>query len=97
MKKLIFTLFLLLSSIIVTTAQDVNTALRYLKIANTLREVKQFDQSEEYLNKALGMVRGRNEYWEAAIYENLGFCIVIKKTCWKLHVTSPKRLIFIRN
>lgn len=73
MKKLIFTLFLLLSSIIVTTAQDVNTALRYLKIANTLREVKQFDQSEEYLNKALGMVRGRNEYWEAAIYENLGF------------------------
>ncbi len=73
MKKILLSFLFALCSLAICTAQDVNTALRYLKIANTLREVKQFDQSEDYLNKALNMVRGRSEYWEAAVYENLGF------------------------
>ncbi len=73
MKKMFVMLLLALSSMYAVKAQDVTTALKYLKIANTLREVKQFDQSEEYLNKSLSIVRGRSEYWEAAVYENLGF------------------------
>jgi Tetratricopeptide repeat len=54
-------------------AQDLNTALKFIKAGNTLREVKQYDQSEEYLNKALNIVRNKDRYWEAAAYENLGF------------------------
>lgn len=52
---------------------DFNTALKYIKAGNTLREVKQYDQAEEYLNKALNVVRNKDKYWEAAAYENLGF------------------------
>jgi hypothetical protein len=54
-------------------AQDLNAALKFIKAGNTLREVKQYDQSEEYLNKALNIVRNKDKYWEAAAYENLGF------------------------
>jgi tetratricopeptide (TPR) repeat protein len=54
-------------------SQDLNAALKFIKAGNTLREVKQFDQSEEYLNKALNIVRNKDKYWEAATYENLGF------------------------
>ena len=54
-------------------AQDLNTALKFIKAGNTLREVKQYDQSEEYLNKALNIVKNKDRYWEAAAYENLGF------------------------
>ncbi|MES2517167.1 MAG: tetratricopeptide repeat protein [Bacteroidota bacterium] len=53
--------------------QDLNSALKFIKAGNTLREVKQYDQAEEYLNKALNIVRNKDKYWEAAAYENLGF------------------------
>ena len=53
--------------------QDLNSALKFIKAGNTLREVKQYDQAEEYLNKALNIVRNKDRYWEAAAYENLGF------------------------
>ena len=53
--------------------QELNSALRFIKAGNTLREVKQYDQSEEYLNKALNIVKNKDKYWEAAAYENLGF------------------------
>ncbi len=73
MKKLFFTLLLGITVFAQSIAQDVNQAIRYIKVANTLREVKQFDQSEEYLQKALNIVRSRDAYWEAAVYENYGF------------------------
>ncbi len=75
MKKLFLTL--LLGMFVYATGfaqtQDLNTALKFIKAGNTLREVKQYDQSEEYLNKALNIVRNKDKYWEAAAYENLGF------------------------
>ena len=75
MKKLFLTL--LLGMFVWTTSfaqvQDLNSALKFIKAGNTLREVKQYDQSEEYLNKALNIVRNKDKYWEAAAYENLGF------------------------
>ena len=75
MKKLFLTL--LLGMFVWTTGfaqvQDLNSALKFIKAGNTLREVRQYDQSEEYLNKALNIVRNKDKYWEAAAYENLGF------------------------
>ena len=75
MKKLFLIIFM--SLFVWTTGfgqtQDLNSALRFIKAGNTLREVKQYDQSEEYLNKALNIVKNKDKYWEAAAYENLGF------------------------
>jgi hypothetical protein len=75
MKKLF--LILLLGMFVWATGiaqtQDLNSALKFIKAGNTLREVKQYDQSEEYLNRALNIVRNKDKYWEAAAYENLGF------------------------
>jgi hypothetical protein len=76
MRKLILTLILgmfVWASGFAQATSDFNTALKYIKAGNTLREVKQYDQAEEYLNKALNIVRNKDKYWEAAAYENLGF------------------------
>ncbi|PWK26210.1 tetratricopeptide repeat protein [Arcicella aurantiaca] len=76
MRKLILTLILgmcVWASGFAQTTSDFNSALKYIKAGNTLREVKQYDQAEEYLNKALNIVRNKDKYWEAAAYENLGF------------------------
>ena len=75
MKKLFLSLILGLFVFATGFAQttDLNSALKFIKAGNTLREVKQYDQSEEYLNKALNIVRNKDKYWEAATYENLGF------------------------
>ena len=75
MKKLFLILFM--SMFVCATSfaqsQDLNSALKFIKAGNTLREVKQYDQAEEYLNKALNIVKNKDKYWEAAAYENLGF------------------------
>ena len=75
MKKLFLTLILGICVVASNFAQtqDLNSALKFIKAGNTLREVKQYDQAEEYLNKALNIVRNKDKYWEAAAYENLGF------------------------
>jgi len=76
MRKLLLTLLLgmfVWASGFAQATADFNTALKYIKAGNTLREVKQYDQAEEYLNKALNVVRNKDKYWEAATYENLGF------------------------
>jgi Tetratricopeptide repeat len=75
MKKIFLSLILGLFVFATGFAQttDLNSALKFIKAGNTLREVKQYDQSEEYLNKALNIVRNKDKYWEAAAYENLGF------------------------
>lgn len=75
MKKLFLTLLLgmFVWATGIAQTQDLNSALKFIKAGNTLREVKQYDQSEGYLNKALNIVRNKDKYWEAAAYENLGF------------------------
>lgn len=75
MKKLLLTLLIgvFMWATGIAQTQDLNSALKFIKAGNTLREVKQYDQSEEYLNKALNIVRNKDKYWEAAAYENLGF------------------------
>ena len=75
MKKIFLSLMLGMCVFTASFAQtqDLNSALKFIKAGNTLREVKQYDQAEEYLNKALNIVRNKDKYWEAAAYENLGF------------------------
>ena len=55
------------------TYRQINNALRYIKVGNTLREAQQYDLSEKYLRLGLQNITAiGNRYWEAAAYENLG-------------------------
>ena len=78
MKKIAFFLFFFcLLATIVASGQDyykkINTALRYVKLGNTLREAQQYDLSEKYLRQGLQIITEQGDkYWEAATYENLG-------------------------
>jgi tetratricopeptide (TPR) repeat protein len=47
-------------------------AIRQLKIGNSFREANQYERAEEYLNKGLANIRGKDKYWEAFAYESLG-------------------------
>ncbi|WP_157638283.1 tetratricopeptide repeat protein [Flexithrix dorotheae] len=47
-------------------------ALENIKVGNTLREAQQFAKAEEFLEAGLKEVKGKNKYWEASAYENLG-------------------------
>jgi hypothetical protein len=78
MKKVLLLLFSIFLITSYTTAQDyyrkINGALRYVKLGNTLREAQQYDLSEKYLRQGLELVLASGDkYWEAAIYESLGF------------------------
>ncbi len=51
----------------------VSTAIRYIKLGNTLREAKQYAEAKTYLERALvTLQRANDRYWVAAAYENLG-------------------------
>jgi uncharacterized protein HemY len=77
MKKIAFIFCMCLLVTGVTLGQDyykkINTALRYVKLGNTLREAQQYDLSEKYLRQGLQIITEQGDrYWEAATYENLG-------------------------
>ncbi len=69
-------LFLLCVGLLTTVhAQPVpvNTAIRFIKLGNTLREAKQYAEATSYLEKALSTLqRTGDRYWVAAANENLG-------------------------
>ncbi|MFN3852021.1 MAG: tetratricopeptide repeat protein [Spirosomataceae bacterium] len=72
MKKITLLLILTIST---AFGQDLDEALRYIKVGNTYREVDEFNLSEYYLNKAINLITTKfptQKYWEAAAYENLG-------------------------
>ncbi len=75
MKK-IFLIATFLCSIFSTAfAQDLDEALRYIKVGNTYREVDEYNLSEFYLTKAITIITTKfptQKYWEAAAYENIG-------------------------
>jgi hypothetical protein len=59
----------------ISYAQDLDQALRYLKVANTYREVDEYALAESFLNRSLNIITTKypnQKYWEAAVYENLG-------------------------
>jgi hypothetical protein len=54
-------------------AQNLDVALRQIKVGNSLREAQQFEQAEKYLFKGLQTARKlNNKYWEAVACENIG-------------------------
>lgn len=53
-------------------AQSLHQAIRYIKLANTLREVDKSQESISLLNRALPAVRGKHLYWEAVTNELIG-------------------------
>lgn len=72
MKKIAFLLLLTISP---AFGQDLDEALRYIKVGNTYREVDEYNLSEYYLNKAINLITTKfptQKYWEASAYENLG-------------------------
>jgi Tetratricopeptide repeat len=76
MKKVFILLTSLLFSCQLLFAQQasVGQAQKFIKIGNTLREAKQYDEAEKYIEKGLKMAQtAKDRYWIAAAYENLGF------------------------
>ncbi|MBX3044157.1 MAG: leucine-rich repeat domain-containing protein [Candidatus Kapabacteria bacterium] len=77
MKRVIF--FILLFVVTITAAQspDIELAIRFIKLGNTYREGKEFDNSAKFLNEGLKIARKSNsfdgKYWTAASYEGLGY------------------------
>jgi tetratricopeptide (TPR) repeat protein len=53
-------------------AQSLSQAIRFIKLANTLREVNKADESIKLLQRALPAVRSKSLYWEAVTNEILG-------------------------
>ena len=73
MKKLLLLLFTCLSLSFSSNAQ-IGSAQKNIKLGNTLREAKQFDEAQKYLERALKSAQVlKDRYWQAAAYENLAF------------------------
>jgi tetratricopeptide (TPR) repeat protein len=74
MKKILLLLLAVFSVGIFELRAQVGIAQKYVKIGNTLREAKQYEESERYLEKGLKAAQAvKDRYWTAAAYENLGF------------------------
>lgn len=72
-QKLIIPFLLMVLCQFKSSSQDLNQALRYIKVGNTLREAKQFSESESYLMKGKTIVENlKNTYWTAVVNENIG-------------------------
>ncbi len=75
MKKNFLTFAVIVSVFGNVFSQDLDEALRYIKVGNTYREVDEYNLSELYLTKAVNIITTKfptQKYWEAAAYENLG-------------------------
>jgi tetratricopeptide (TPR) repeat protein len=75
MKRLypfVFLLGLWSTSGLAQPAQSTTQAIRYIKLANTLRAVEKSDESISLLKRALPAVSKTNFYWEAVANELLG-------------------------
>ncbi|WP_460673129.1 tetratricopeptide repeat protein [Larkinella ripae] len=73
--KRIFSLFLLIMLVQTVLAQKATStveAIRYIKLANTLRALEKPQDAINLLERALPAVRGNNKYWEAVACELLG-------------------------
>lgn len=61
-----------LSPALAQNATSISQAIRYIKLANTLREVDKSQESISLLQRAMPAVRNKNLYWEAITNELLG-------------------------
>ncbi|MGA0560572.1 tetratricopeptide repeat protein [Larkinella sp. VNQ87] len=75
MKRFFSLFYFLILSVSVGWAQKaagVGEAIRYIKLANTLRALDKPQDAINLLERALPAVRGQNRYWEAVACELLG-------------------------
>lgn len=75
MKSLFFLSALLglyLSPVLAQPATSLTQSIRFIKLANTLREVDKSQESISLLNRAMPAVQSKHLYWEAVINELLG-------------------------
>ncbi len=61
-----------LSPVRAQKASSLSQAIRYIKLANTLREVDKSQESINLLDRAMPAVQSKNLYWEAVTNELLG-------------------------
>ncbi|MBD2752277.1 tetratricopeptide repeat protein [Spirosoma validum] len=61
-----------LSPALAQNATSLSQAIRYIKLANTLREVDKSQESISLLKRAMPAVQNKNPYWEAITNELLG-------------------------
>lgn len=65
-------LCMLLLPALAQNATGLSQAIRYIKLANTLREVDKSQESIKLLQRAMPAVQNKNLYWEAVTNELLG-------------------------
>lgn len=68
----LFLLILLVQTVLAQKATSTVEAIRYIKLANTLRALDKPQDAINLLERALPAVRGTNRYWEAVACELLG-------------------------
>jgi len=74
--KVFFSLLLCLLStgLFAQEARNLNQAIQYVKLANTLRELDKSPAAIDLLQRALPAVQSKNLYWTAITNELLGLC-----------------------
>lgn len=63
---------MMLLPVLAQNATSLSQAIRYIKLANTLREVDKSQESINLLQRAMPAVQSKNLYWEAVTNELLG-------------------------
>jgi tetratricopeptide (TPR) repeat protein len=75
MKTAFSLLFSLLTTcLLAQEARNLNQAIQYVKLANTLRELDKSPAAVDLLERALPAVQSKNLYWTAITNELLGLC-----------------------
>jgi tetratricopeptide (TPR) repeat protein len=74
--RVVFSLLLCLltTGLFAQEARNLNQAIQYVKLANTLRELDKSPAAIDLLERALPAVQSKNLYWTAIANELLGLC-----------------------
>ncbi|MDT3738247.1 MAG: leucine-rich repeat domain-containing protein [Candidatus Kapabacteria bacterium] len=77
MKKYILLILIIGTALFASESSNLDLAIRNIKLGNTYREGKDFDNAAKYINEGLlsaGKVNSfQGRYWTAAAYESLGY------------------------
>jgi Leucine-rich repeat (LRR) protein len=75
--KNILLIFIFLTYVSISAQPNIELAIRNIKLGNTYREGKDFDNAAKFINEGLQIALKLNtfngKYWTAAAYENLGY------------------------
>ncbi len=75
MKKfLLLFLIVILHTSLYSQRDNLELGIRYIKLGNSHRVVKNYDEASNFLNKGLKIAsKENNKYWEAVAYEYIGY------------------------